>query len=70
MFNQEVISRTELVQLTAPFLNRYPELFKWFKEFVGYKEIVPQPNANESEQNKNDMISPSASGVNPRFSGK
>ena len=69
MFNQEVISRTELVQLTAPFLNRYPELFKWFKEFVGYKEIVPQPNANESEQNKNDMISPSASGVNPRFSG-
>ena len=24
LFNQEVISRTELVQLTAPFLNRYP----------------------------------------------
>jgi len=38
LFNQEVISRTELVQLTAPFLNRYPELFKWFKDFVGYKE--------------------------------
>ena len=68
LFNQEVISRTELVQLTAPFLNRYPELFKWFKEFVGYKENAAQP-PNESEQNKNEMISPSASGVNPRFSG-
>ena len=27
LFNQEVISRTELVQLTAPFLNRYPGNF-------------------------------------------
>ena len=28
LFNQEVISRTELVQLTAPFLNRYPGIFQ------------------------------------------
>ena len=69
LFNQEVVSRTELVQLTAPFLNRYPELFKWFKEFVGYKENAAQP-AKESEHNMNEMISPSASGVQPRFSGK
>ena len=38
LFNQEIISRAELVQLTSSFLNRHPELFKWFKDFVGYKD--------------------------------
>ncbi len=38
LFNQEVISRQELVQITSTFLNKHPELFKWFKDFVGYKE--------------------------------
>lgn len=73
LFNQEVISRTELVQLTAPFLNRYPELFKWFKDFVGYKES-PANNANNSSNSavdnehkrpSNDMVSPNRE----RFSG-
>lgn len=35
LFNQEVISRGELIQLTTPFLSRHPDLFKWFKDFVG-----------------------------------
>uniref|UniRef100_A0A8B9KCR4 Paired amphipathic helix protein Sin3a n=1 Tax=Astyanax mexicanus TaxID=7994 RepID=A0A8B9KCR4_ASTMX len=39
VFNQEVISRTELVQLVLPFLGKFPELFTWFKNFLGYKEI-------------------------------
>ncbi|XP_062620426.1 paired amphipathic helix protein Sin3a-like isoform X2 [Saccostrea cucullata] len=38
LFNQEVISRTELVQLVQTFLQRSPELYKWFKDFLGYKE--------------------------------
>ena len=38
LFNQEVISRQELVQITSTFLNKHPDLFKWFKEFVGYKD--------------------------------
>ena len=38
LFNQEVISQAELVQLTTPFLSRHPELFRWFKDFVGYRE--------------------------------
>ncbi len=38
LFNQEVISRQELVQLSANFLQKQPELFKWFKEFVGFKD--------------------------------
>ncbi|NXU44768.1 SIN3A protein, partial [Drymodes brunneopygia] len=40
IFNQEVISRAELVQLVSPFLGKFPELFTWFKNFLGYKESV------------------------------
>ncbi|XP_064645253.1 paired amphipathic helix protein Sin3a-like isoform X2 [Lineus longissimus] len=39
LFNQEVVSRAELVQLVQPFLSKYPDLFKWFKDFLGYKEM-------------------------------
>uniref|UniRef100_A0A1A8J9P3 Paired amphipathic helix protein Sin3a n=2 Tax=Nothobranchius kuhntae TaxID=321403 RepID=A0A1A8J9P3_NOTKU len=39
IFNQEVISRTELVQLVLPFLGKFPELFNWFKIFLGYREM-------------------------------
>uniref|UniRef100_A0A8C9VDV6 Paired amphipathic helix protein Sin3a n=1 Tax=Scleropages formosus TaxID=113540 RepID=A0A8C9VDV6_SCLFO len=38
IFNQEVISRAELVQLVLPFLGKFPELFNWFKNFLGYRE--------------------------------
>ncbi|XP_075875302.1 paired amphipathic helix protein Sin3a-like isoform X2 [Nelusetta ayraudi] len=38
LFNQEVISQTELVQLVIPFLGKFPELFTWFKNFLGYRE--------------------------------
>ncbi|XP_052215877.1 paired amphipathic helix protein Sin3a-like isoform X2 [Dreissena polymorpha] len=38
LFNNEVISRAELVQLVQTFLGKFPELFKWFKDFLGYKE--------------------------------
>lgn len=41
LFNQEVISRSELVQLAANFLGKYAELFQWFKEFLGYKDSSP-----------------------------
>lgn len=41
LFNQEVISRSELVQLASNFLGKYPELFQWFKEFLGYKDSSP-----------------------------
>ncbi|XP_020279862.1 paired amphipathic helix protein Sin3b isoform X2 [Pseudomyrmex gracilis] len=36
LFNQEIISKTELIQLVTPFLSRYPELLRWFKDFLGY----------------------------------
>ena len=58
LFNQEVVSRSELVLLVSPFLNKvsanvaetpcsfshlnfsfqHPELMKWFKDFVGFRD--------------------------------
>ncbi|XP_013418836.1 paired amphipathic helix protein Sin3a isoform X2 [Lingula anatina] len=59
LFNQEVISRTELVQLVQPFLGKFPELFKWFKDFLGYKEggmIEPVPSsASHKERITGDL---------------
>jgi paired amphipathic helix protein Sin3a len=70
LFNQEVISRTELVQLTAPFLNRHPELFKWFKDFVGYKDAPGGGNdSNEHKRTPNDLHSPQAGPGRERFTG-
>ncbi|XP_012282636.1 paired amphipathic helix protein Sin3a isoform X2 [Orussus abietinus] len=36
LFNQEIVSKAELVQLVMPFLGRFPELLRWFKEFLGH----------------------------------
>ncbi|KAG0410274.1 hypothetical protein HPB47_012608, partial [Ixodes persulcatus] len=48
LYNQEIVSRSELVHLVTPFLGKFPELFKWFKDFIGYKDlggqVEPIPN--------------------------
>lgn len=35
LFNQEIVSKAELLNLTSPFLVKHPELHKWFQDFVG-----------------------------------
>ncbi|CAG9766340.1 unnamed protein product [Ceutorhynchus assimilis] len=55
LFNQEIISKTELLQLVSPSLGKYPELLKFFREFVnqhvGAGETEPvQYNLQRSER--------------------
>lgn len=38
LYNHEVVSRTELVGLANNFIGRFPDLMKWFKEFLGFKD--------------------------------
>jgi hypothetical protein len=38
-------------QVTTPFLGRHPELFKWFKDFVGYPEGAGSVAVNNSNAN-------------------
>lgn len=47
LFNQEIVSKTELLQLVTPFLGRFPELMRWFKDFLGHvPETQGSTNAN------------------------
>lgn len=46
LYNEEVISRSELVQLSGPFLGKFPELFKWFKDFIGHSDSGVEPISN------------------------
>uniref|UniRef100_A0A7N8X618 Paired amphipathic helix protein Sin3b n=1 Tax=Mastacembelus armatus TaxID=205130 RepID=A0A7N8X618_9TELE len=39
LFNQEVVSAAELLQLVTPFLGKFPELYTQFKSFLGDKEL-------------------------------
>uniref|UniRef100_A0A4W4ETX1 Paired amphipathic helix protein Sin3b n=1 Tax=Electrophorus electricus TaxID=8005 RepID=A0A4W4ETX1_ELEEL len=39
LFNQEVVSGAELLQLVTPFLGKFPELYTQFKSFLGEKEL-------------------------------
>lgn len=56
LFNQEVISRPELIQLTSTFLQKHPDLFKWFKDFVGYKDGQMAPNIGNSAVNSTSRL--------------
>jgi len=44
LFNNEVITRGELIQLATTFLGKFPDLFIWFKVFLGYKDNQQSEN--------------------------
>ncbi|XP_053663250.1 paired amphipathic helix protein Sin3a [Anopheles marshallii] len=35
LYNQEIVSKSELQTLITPFLSRFPDLLKWFQDFLG-----------------------------------
>ncbi|XP_013362763.1 PREDICTED: paired amphipathic helix protein Sin3b [Chinchilla lanigera] len=47
LFNQELVSGAELLQLVSPFLGKFPELFAQFKSFLGVKELSFAPPLSE-----------------------
>ena len=58
LFNQEVVSRNELVQMVQPFLGKFADLYKWFKDFLGYKEsgsVEPIPQSALKERINSDL---------------
>lgn len=51
LFNEEVISRQELLSVVQPFFTKSPELYAWLKDFVGI-------NLNEKEPNSTHVYEP------------
>ncbi|KAL5469519.1 hypothetical protein EMCRGX_G030782 [Ephydatia muelleri] len=38
LFNEEIVTRSELVQLVTPFLGKFPDLFSSFKSLLGFRD--------------------------------
>ncbi|XP_012142995.1 SIN3 transcription regulator family member A isoform X2 [Megachile rotundata] len=53
LFNQEIVSKSELVQLVTPFLGRFPELLRWFKDFLGHLPESSNTNTTNTGSNLN-----------------
>lgn len=43
LYTQEIVSKSELLTLVSPFLSKFPELLRWFTDFLG-----PQAQLNNS----------------------
>lgn len=58
LFNQEIISRIELVLLITPFLSKFPELHRWFQDFLGSQstsEGISITAAQRQDRNQGEM---------------
>lgn len=58
LYNHEIISRVELLQLATPTLQRFPDLLKWFKEFLSLSEVNNTSIAPSSEIVKTEYPKP------------
>ncbi|KFM79462.1 Paired amphipathic helix protein Sin3a, partial [Stegodyphus mimosarum] len=38
LYNEDVVTRSELLQLATSFLGKFPDLLKKFKDILGFKE--------------------------------
>jgi paired amphipathic helix protein Sin3a len=55
LFNQDIIDRHELIQLVEPFLGKFANLYRWFKDYVENKST----NINETH-----LLNQSKGGIN------
>ncbi|EDV28962.1 uncharacterized protein TRIADDRAFT_52359 [Trichoplax adhaerens] len=57
LFNEEVITRSELLTLVTPFLGKFPELLAWFRIFIGHKEPnnVDQQQPGSKDRTNNEI---------------
>lgn len=55
LYNHEIVSRTELVGLANNFIGRFPDLIKWFKEFLGFRDGAPSVNQSITMDGVNNL---------------
>ncbi|XP_053692753.1 paired amphipathic helix protein Sin3a isoform X2 [Sabethes cyaneus] len=58
LFNQEIVSKSELQTLVTPFLSRFPDLLKWFQDFLGpstVAECVPLASAQRQDRSQSEL---------------
>lgn len=58
LFNEEIVSRVELIGLISPFLSRFPELQRWFQEFLGSQtntDGISISNTQRQDRNQGEL---------------
>ncbi|KAK9880590.1 hypothetical protein WA026_011830 [Henosepilachna vigintioctopunctata] len=56
LFNQEIVSKSELIQMVTPFLSKFPELMRWFRDFLGQSEVEHVPfSVVQAERPKGEL---------------
>lgn len=65
LFNQEIITKPELLNLTSPFLVKHPELHKWFQDFLGPVGALEGGNSAAGLPYGNSVRDNSAGGLPP-----
>ncbi|XP_055637033.1 paired amphipathic helix protein Sin3a isoform X2 [Toxorhynchites rutilus septentrionalis] len=58
LFNQEIVSKSELLTLVTPFLSRFPDLLKWFQDFLGPStapECIPLASAQRQDRSQSEL---------------
>lgn len=53
LYNEEIVSSSELVYLVTPFLGKFSELLKWLKNFLGYEEGSKKYETFSAKYSKN-----------------
>lgn len=56
LYNQEIVSKAELLTIITPFLSKFPDLHHWFTDFLGptnSSEALPINNVQRNERNTN-----------------
>ncbi|XBW34724.1 hypothetical protein QEN19_000291 [Hanseniaspora menglaensis] len=55
LYTQDLISKNDLIRKVAHFIGAEPELFEWFKLFVGYEELPKEIENIVYEKHKVDL---------------
>ncbi len=56
LYNQEIVSKSELMTLITPFLSKEPELLKKFHEFLKFSSSAPEPISMSVAQRQDHRI--------------
>lgn len=54
LFNQEIISKSELINIVEPFLGKFANLYRWFKDYVENTSFQNVPNDTNLQNASND----------------
>lgn len=73
LYNQEIVSKTELLTIITPFLSKFPELHHWFTEFLGTNNqsdgISSMNNVQRNDRNTGGVNNASNFGGSGAVSG-